>query len=326
MTERSEETLSAWSAECEALVADEVRHFVAGLGGPEPARYTSSCVRRTATLHRFTITGASGPEDIVVKVLADRQLACAAFDAGHRLADLLSLAQGPDPLPVRTLRPLGLALQAPALAVAWTEAPSMRRMIASRPDRLTELMHRAGVALATVHERAAAAPGGTMAVSARTRRLASPRSTGSRSSRSTSSLVRRYVDFHPHNLLVADDALIVIDPPVGDEFTYIHHDMVNFLYKVQKSLLAGTWSPGRLNGAMHLVEPTMEFFRAYFATSDTAMTPDDAEMIDRYLRIYIRARSHDAWRRRDMVRSGVLGPLLRWQVHRAFGLADNEGH
>ncbi len=300
-------------------VGDDVFRFVAGLEQGLADRYTATCVRRTAVLHRFASPG-DGP-DVVVKVLAEPAGAQAVFDAGMRLAALLEDGGQAAPLPIRALRPWAVADNLPAVAMPWLDDPSIRDVVTARPDRIDELMERAGVALAVVHERAAAAPGGTLAVSARTRLLTTPKAGGS-----GSALVRRHVDFHPHNLLVGERWLTAIDPPGGDEFTYVHHDMVNFLYKTQKNLLAGSWGTARLSGAMHLVAPTMAFFRGYFATSSRVMTDDDAKMIDRYLRLYIRLRNRDARRRRDVVQSGVFGPLLRWQVRRAFGLTAGSQH
>ncbi|MGQ0745133.1 MAG: hypothetical protein ACT4OS_12550 [Acidimicrobiales bacterium] len=292
-----------------------IRALADGLAPGQTASYLGSCFRRVTQLHRFD-TGATGPGQVVIKVFDHPGAAERASAATDRLAGLL--APTPDRQePIVLARPaLAVAPDQRALVLQWVEAPGMRGVMDAEPGRITEMMRRGGAALAVIHDRAAQAPGGTTAVSARTFRLGTPRAEGRHAV-----LVRRMVDFHPHNLLVGPQALEVIDPPAGDEYTYVHHDMVSFLYKVQKNLLAGGFDAGRVGGAVHLVDPIMSFFRAYFTTTTQPMTTADAALIDRYLRLYIGARQRRARRRRDLFEASFFGPLLRWQVHRAFDLA-----
>ena len=295
----------------------ELASFVEALASGGAAEYLGTLRRRTVTLHRFRFPDGDS-EEMVVKVFPTRSSAELAFTALDRLAKVME-----NGLPeVRSLRPLALATSLPAFAMPYVGGPTLRDLLVREPWRVGGIMTRAGRALATIHNlsRCTADEGGRGVLTRRARAVG----LGSTADASASSeLVRRYVDFHPHNLILAEDeALVVIDPPIYEEVTHIHHDIVNFVYKAQKCLVMPPWDRARARCLLDFTEALTRFLSSYFSAAGRTMTAADVALLKRYLSLYVTLQSRRIRWREDLPYRTLFGPLLRQQLRSALRRTD----
>ncbi len=302
-----------WSPEPSVHDDRQLREFVSGLAPGRRVEYVGTLRRRTVRLHRFRLIGAD-PDEIVVKVFTTTMAAERAFGALERLAAVV----GTGNFDLRSMPPLALARSVPALAMPYVAGPTLRDVLAQEPWRTASVMVRAGRVLAGLHQLSREASEGSAGAELTPRtRLASLGRTAEAAT--SSELVRRYVDFHPHNLLLAgEDSIVVIDPPLRDEVTHVHHDIVNFLYKAQKCLVVPPWDQARARYLLDLTDAAAGFLGAYFAAAERPISSADVVMLDRYLTLYATVRSRPSQWREDLPHQALFAPLLRQQLRRAL--------
>lgn len=309
-----------WTPEAGVGKDSELRAFVADLSSGGTPEYVGTLRRRTVTLHRFRLPDSDGRE-VVVKVLPTQSSAELAFGALTRLARILH----DGPLGVHAVSPLAFARRLPGFAMPYLAHPTLRELLTREPERLGEVMARAGEVLAGIHQRSRWSPDeGAPVVLARRARAASLGSTAEAAARSE--VVHRYVDFHPHNLVLFEDSsLVVIDPPTYDEVSHIHHDIVSFIYKTQKCLVRPPWTRARAGYLIDLCDGIIRFLSSYFTTAGRAITSGDATMLERYLSLYVTLRSRRPRWREDLQHHAVYAPLLREQLRFVLGEISPDG-